>query len=267
MNIRDVLSIPARVRYLFFAIKELLKQNDEYQKRNIQYIEFSELQMEAAFVHRETFYKYRKINEGKDVAIIGSGPTLDKWRPKEDIVQIGVNGSFLSSNVQLDYWFMQDFNLKMITKAEEYLNNDCKKFFGLHYMIPNVKPIPLVTSERMGAERYFFYDNPVSMFPFDFTIDIASRPFITYGSTIFVALQFALYTHPKRIYIVGCDCSTGHFSSHESNLHNRDVGHMDVIMEGWRKFAQFSSAMYPDIDIVSINPIGLKGIFRDEYTE
>ena len=38
-------------------------------------------------------------------------------------------------------------------------------------------------------------------------------------------------------------------------------------MRAWKKLAEFAEANYPDIEIVSINPVGLKGVFQDQYTE
>ena len=114
-------------------------------------------------------------------------------------------------------------------------------------MLPKVKPIPDYILDAFHAERYFFYDNPIKMFPFDFTIDVSSRPFITYGSTIFVALQFALYTHPKTLYIVGCDCTAGHFSAHRNEIHDKDVGGINNIIRGWNRFSTFAAALFPDV--------------------
>ena len=32
-------------------------------------------------------------------------------------------------------------------------------------------------------------------------------------------------------------------------------------------FKQFKNKVYPDVEVVSINPVGLKGVFKDVYTE
>ena len=239
--------------------------NQDRQKLS-DFIQFSELQMEAVSIHK-SFLKYKECNKGRDGVVIGSGPTLDKWKGEQNCVQIGVNGSFLSDNVDLDYLFIQDYDTKMLNKLYDKNMKSCKKFFGVHYMLPDVKPIPYCELDRFGAEQYFFYDNPKTTFPFDFTMDISSKPFITYGSTIFVALQFALYTHPQRLYIVGCDCSVNHFSAHMLDLHNKNNLSLQVVNSGWKKFAVFSNAMYPDVEIISVNPVGLRGLFKDEFYE
>lgn len=77
----------------------------------------------------------------------------------------------------------------------------------------------------------------------------------------FPAIQFALWTNPKTIYLVGCDCSSGHYdgSGSESNL--------EYLIEPWKKLKKFRDIWYPLTKIVSVNPVGLKGIFEDLYQE
>ena len=77
---------------------------------------------------------------------------------------------------------------------------------------------------------------------------------------LFPAIHFALYTHPKRIFLVGCDTvPTGYFdgTKHNGQMHN------DIMLKGYRKLKEYISVFYPDIEIISINPVGLKGIFKD----
>ena len=38
----------------------------------------------------------------------------------------------------------------------------------------------------------------------------------------------------------------------------------DIIVKAYKKFKQFANKYYPDVQIISINPIGLRGIFKDE---
>lgn len=37
------------------------------------------------------------------------------------------------------------------------------------------------------------------------------------------------------------------------------------MVPGWQEIKQFSDRYYPDIEIISINPVGLKGLFKEEY--
>ena len=40
---------------------------------------------------------------------------------------------------------------------------------------------------------------------------------------------------------------------------------VNAVIDGWRRMKKFANVYYPDTEIISINPVGLKGIFRDEY--
>ena len=98
---------------------------------------------------------------------------------------------------------------------------------------------------------------------FVFPPDISISPFKSYGTSMFVAFQFALWTHPDKIFLVGCDCSSGH-SALTGSCNNHDFGYL---INPWKKAKKFADEYYPDIEITSINPVGLKGIFNDIYTD
>ncbi len=84
-----------------------------------------------------------------------------------------------------------------------------------------------------------------------------------FGSVIFSAIQFALYTNPKRIYLVGCDCTDNGYFYRNRKTYNHDTS----LVNGWQKLKEFASIHYPNIEIISINPVGLKGLFTDTYTD
>ena len=83
-----------------------------------------------------------------------------------------------------------------------------------------------------------------------------------WAGTVFSAMQFIFYTNPKRIFLIGCDCSNGHaFKTPEAfDLYNTQK-------QGWLKVKEFRDNYYPNTEIISVNPVGLKGVFRDVYTK
>jgi hypothetical protein len=101
-------------------------------------------------------------------------------------------------------------------------------------------------------------------------LDICNSPLSDFNSVIFPAVQFALWTYPKCIYIVGCDCS--HNGKYESN-HFHDTEEKEDFfpvvecVQGWKKIKEFQQTYYPDIEMISINPVFLKGLFKDEFTD
>lgn len=106
-------------------------------------------------------------------------------------------------------------------------------------------------------QEYFYYD-------------ISVNPLPCFGSITFAALAFALWTNPKRIFLVGCDATfDGHFDGSTMLSQDNDWTNFyyDVNTEGWSKFKKFVELYYPNTKIISINPVRLKGMFTDVYTE
>ena len=267
MQIKKILK-----RFIPATYKKVDEKIDTLQKPLIDFIRYSEILYEARKVHEETFPKYKNFLKGENVAIIGCGPTLDKWTPFDNCIQMGVNSSILSEKLKLDYCFVQDYEASFVQRLKQVLkeekNSNCKLFIGLHYL-DYIKSFPLYEIEALNAEQYFFYDClKTDFFPWDFSLDISEKPFILYYSSIFIPLQFALYAHPKKIFVVGCDCSSdGHYSGNFTSNFFMTGKLCQKIINGWEKFKKFASRFYPDIEIISINPIGLKGLFHDMYTE
>ena len=88
------------------------------------------------------------------------------------------------------------------------------------------------------------------------------------------AMQIALFTNPSTLFIVGCDASQGHFVQPESlsgdrvKKHETDIKKSvsgDMTIKKWMEVKEFADAFYPDTEIVSVNPVGLKGLFKDVY--
>lgn len=227
----------------------------------------SRIDLSVAKTHSEVFPQFKNINEGKDVVIVACGPTLNKYIPIKDAVHIGVNRAYQKDNIKLDYLFWIDARQNAKECFKELEKYDCVKFFGLHcnyecdpiiHKFPEQETPQIAQIYTEKNQAYRFYSN----FPRDnIFLDIENNPLMDFGSITFPALHFALYTHPKRIYLVGCDCSNlGHYNSQEQLPWN-----LQKIKEGYQKFKIFAKIYYPDIEIISINPIGLKGLFIDEF--
>ena len=192
---------------------------------------------------------------------MGSGPSLNDYEPIEGAITVGVNRTFLLGKVTLDYLFMQDYIAvkDYIESSENYKNTNLIKFYG--------GIIPESIALRHNANRYHansLLDPQYKLPLLEFTYDIATEALKCYGSVVFAAMQFILYTNPKRIYIVGCDCSDkGHFDSPTSTASDPTF---EFVLQGWNKMKKFAQMYYPETEIISINPVGLKGLFTDVYT-
>ena len=152
------------------------------------------------------------------------------------------------------------------------LQENTTNFFGVHYRRKSAL-IPEYIMERENVEMFYVDSFDYSFWGNEFgktgklfyPLDISVSPMKSYGTTMFCAFQFALWTHPKRIYIVGADCSSGgHVEGIDYSKAQNEVDY-SFLIEPWKMSKEFSEAFYPDVEIFSINPVGLRGIFNDIF--
>lgn len=221
--------------------------------------------------HKAAFSEFKACNRGKTVAVVGTGPTLQYYTQIPGVSHIGVNSSFLKKDLTLDYYFLTHYVPEW---CEELKNYNFVKFFGMTPSCDAKDQFPEYIVEENGGRRFF------SMMDLPGTgvhTDIAYYPLMAYNSIIFRAIHFALYTHPKKLLLVGCDCSSrGHFEESQQdcspNAAVRPAASEAIIqipqwIDGYQKVKRFTAIHYPDTEIISVNPVGLKGIFHDLYTE
>lgn len=208
--------------------------------------------------HRETFHEFRNCHRDQTVVIVASGPTVNDYEQVRGLRHIGVNGVFLNSKITLDYYFTEDYHGKPVW-YDELKKYDFVKFIGLAGYSGESRELYRVSEdildENEGARTYFIQTGSR-----DINCDIEHYPVMGLGSVVFSALHFALYTRLKRILLVGCDCSSGgHFDG--------STGDSSFLLKSWGKAKCFISRFYPNIEIISVNPVGLREMFRDVYTE
>lgn len=210
-------------------------------------------------LHTASFLEFKNSNMGKNVVIVATGPTLEYYNPENNYIHIGVNASFKRDDICLDYYFTTDYEGKN-DWFEDLKNYDFIKFFGQYssgtyrdrFQVPE-----RIILENNG--RRFFQGAPSE----DIHLNIEYYPLVAFYSIAFQALHFSVYTNPKRIFLVGCDCSgEGYFDGSQQRTANPPKW-----VTGYKKMKMFVENFYPETEIISINPIGLRGIFRDVYTE
>lgn len=91
--------------------------------------------------------------------------------------------------------------------------------------------------------------------------NLEKHPLANFESVAFPALHFAFYTCLKRIYFVGLDTSSGHFFDKSGSYE------VNSMMEGYHLLENFAQLYYSDVDVISVNLVGLKGLFTDVYTK
>ena len=209
--------------------------------------------------HKASFSEFRDCNTGKDVVVVATGPSMKYYSQIPDIPHIGVNAAFKNENIKLDYYFTTDYESRN-EWFEELKNYDFIKFFGQYSA--GVYRDRFQVSEQLVREnnaRRFFQGAPNE----DININIEYYPLMGFYSITFQAIHFAIYTNPKRIFLVGCDCdSSGYFDGTQQLFAN-----LPKWAKGYEKVKFFVERFYPETEIISINPVGLKGLFTDVYTE
>lgn len=212
-------------------------------------------------VHRASFSEFRGCHKGQRVVLVGAGPTLNFYSQLQDTPHIGVNTTFLKSGIKLDYYFARDYSGRSswYNRLKDY---DFVKFFGVSewsYEAREAYQVPESIIEENHGRRFYTQINKKLIH-----CDIEHHPVMGLGSVIFGALHFALFTQPEQILLVGCDCSpTGHFDG--TGGITPSVGNFWVNSWNWAK--EFAARYFPNTEILSVNPVGLKGMFRDVYTQ
>ena len=245
----------------------------------------TDIYMPAMIQHQKVFPQYKGINKGKTVVVIGTGPTFDYYMPIPDAVHIGINNAVFRKDIMFDYIFMADFDNGREFFEKVYADSQGSvRFFGIHYTRKGAL-IPAYIREWEDVETFYIDDYNGDIYgniyeksrKFVYPLDLSISPIKAYGTVMYCAFQFALWTHPDKIYIVGADCS-GKVNAHASGLNYESVNYGNTnfdynkfnyrrFIRPWRKLKDFAENYYPDIEIISLNPVGLKGIFKDKYTD
>lgn len=245
----------------------------EYMYGGFQHDIISKVQrsINTAFLHQKTFGGFKNAHNGKSMVMIGAGPTVKDFQPIPDAVYVGLNRAFLLDKVTFDYLFSID-KAGIADYYEGFFNyrrGSCTKFIGDQNLGAGFQiPEGLLTGEDIRR-----YKTTAGYLPNRCTLDIASEPLGNYESVSLQAMQFMLYTNPARIYLVGIDCSTsskGHFTGkiYDDASRNEDMKKNDEqSVRSWRELKAFADLYYPTVEIISVNPVGLKGIFKDLYQE
>lgn len=215
---------------------------------------------EVVDTHKQSFLEFRNCHYGDTLVLLATGPTMKHYtQPINNAYHVGMNASFKNEAVKLDYYFTTDYESRN-DWFEELKDYDFIKFFG-QYSTGTYRDRFQVSEKliRENNARRFFQGAPSE----DIHLNIAYYPLAAFYTIALQALQFAVYTYPEKIYLVGCDCSSnGYFNGTQQLASNPEMW-----IRGYKKMKEFVEHFYPETEIISVNPIGLKGIFHDVYTQ
>lgn len=246
----------------------------------------------VAETHKQSFGKYKDINQGRTVVICAPGPSLNQYTFNDNYVHIGLNALLFQDRIKLDYYFNQhipseydfwgtgvDVHPK---RRKKYLDSfsklKCVKFIG--QLIGTAWNTSPPFGEYSNSEYNTYYISDIKT-THNFCVDIRYNFLYGAKSVIFPALQFALFTNPKRILLVGCDgysmSDTNYYSKEEDDylkneavIVNKDA-FLCTLNEDMRRIykelQKFAVIRYPNTEIIMVNPVCYKGIFNEAKTD
>lgn len=212
-------------------------------------------------LHSRVFPQFKNINTGKDVVIVGTGPSLNFYENMKNTVNIGMNRAFEFNGITFDYYFLAHYSDITAEYIEKISDKNFVKFYG-RYLSTKFKTwnTPNCITDKHNSYKYY-----IDSYMPDFVENLDVLPFKNGGSIAISAIQFALWTHPKRIFLVGCDCSMNGY--YNSSIHQPMWAGLNETLRSYPLLKHFAEIYYPDVEIISVNPVGLRGLFRDVYTE
>lgn len=234
-------------------------------------LETQEMVLATARLHQETFSAFKGCHQGREIVVVATGPSLDRFVPLPGAVYIGVNKAFRRQDIAFDYLFTQDYSVMCESLASfvDYRGESCVKFCGqarernrdwFDMLIPEAA----VKGPAVRRYRTWWWPSSADgVLNERFAYDLSTQLLASFHSIVFPALQFALWTNPRRIYLVGCDCSG---VTHSANARSFDIGFdFGSLIRPYERLKAFAARYYPETEIVSVNPVGLKGLFKDVY--
>ena len=207
--------------------------------------------LEIYRTHSKIFPEFQFCNKGRKLAIVATGESLVDYKPIEDLIYLGVNRA-VEKKFNYDYFFLQD-----ISGAHEYINKinalDCEKFYGRMVGVIGNTIIPEeYFSEKDERVHRYYTSYPLRKFKYDITVNGLAD----YGSVVFSAFHFALWTYPEEIYLIGCDCTNSYFTGKKSK-------NFSFLLSAWKEARRFQQTYYPEVRVISVNPKALRGVFED----
>lgn len=180
------------------------------------------------------FEAYKNKHKNETAYLIGTGPTISHFPANRyDGVYVGVNESYMleDTGAKLDY---------LITEKQ----------------FPKLK-IPVFhcdTIESNGENCFKYRSHITEIGPFHGSNKEIIDRFNGASSMIYHGFFLAAHMGCNKIHLVGCDCTKSGGFSYER------------LSKGWQYIKSHMNENHPNVEIININPVGLKSMFRSLYT-
>ena len=209
------------------------------------------MQNEICRVNTAAFEQYRNCFRGKTVVLVNNGASAKYYKPIDGAVHIAVAGAYRRTDFVSDFVFTHesgDFGNSLETELPKIRH---KAFLG-KFVEPKSGGYPeCLNALRDKAAQYFIGENTFGQMICE---DITCRQLTDFWGAWSAAFQFALFTFPDEIRLVGCDITT-------------NDTHAALKRIGYARLKMLAAHLYPSTRISTVNPIGLKGLFQEIYTD
>ena len=228
-----------------------------------------------------SFEDLKDLHLGSEGVLVGSGPSLSSSVNK--VKELQADGALVYGNnyamfgeekigLSIDYHVIADkmmFHYDPIFKNYLTYNPKKQKLLALnneqfYSSIPKMYKISKLEFEKI------FVKVPCNKTTIKFEINGEENPgwspmnLTSLESTI----QIMLYSGIKKIYLAGVDCSPNGnmfytYGTKGSKDPRNSYLHMKKVWIGMKPYLE---KLWPDVEVFSINPVGLKGLFKDIST-
>lgn len=221
-------------------------------------------------INSNAFSKYKNYYTNNLAVICGTGYTLNQYNPIVGAIHIGCNRCLFYDKLIFDFYFFNDWSkVPAGIYRDKILSYTPKiaKFFGT---FPQQRSFGCVEDHaKKGGAILYDMEGPGGG---SYQVEIDKYYMGDGGmSSVFVQMQFALFCGFSTIYIVGCDIDNLKDKDHNKRYFFADLKIVSSpswyapLKEKWKLMKTFANNNYPNTKIISINPIGLKGLFEDIY--
>ena len=206
----------------------------------------------------QSLARFKDVHKGERALYCGIGQTLDLY---EDIPGIKVGaGDIVYHKVIMDYFFMTDPSYKKFgwfKDTEHYRNykpgiekiyrRKCGDVTG---MPAGEKAVYYAITDRVGNDLTSFYKDVTQGLGFGVT-------------TAVDVMQILAYMGFTEIVLIGHDCEYKNGSA----IRNDHRCQVDIILNKWELIQEWLMREYPEINIYSINPVGIRNFLTKQYKD
>jgi len=219
-------------------------------------------------INRMHVRPFKNIHVNDTGVLLCPGKSMDMYKHKpvdkfNNTIIVASLNSGIYAPFNIDYMFIRHFFPDMHEAADTgYIKNEkaFQKFQGVLFIAlddssqttkilrrkkvreSKAKPIVAVEVKRLSKH-------------------IGNYAFGGCCSTVFLPLQFILYTGVRNLYIIGCDAEkNGYTRAHKRMQKKKNAGSYSAIRRMWKFSHGWITANYPEVQVKVLNPQGLSGI-------